>query len=185
NENEPEDVCMTDSWVELNNEPASPAPILVESSQNIARAGGSQSSTSGVPPGGGRTDGTAPGTGNGGGPWYKKLALAPSGSSPGAWSDGSKGNGYGRCDGRCFSRRGRRRAAFHQEMEWGCAPLVWSLVWVVLRALCAQQVGRECDEDGRGQAVTQSAGLAAHWLAGGWGRRGTRSGSMIERESGK
>ncbi|KAG8774194.1 hypothetical protein FRC12_002110 [Ceratobasidium sp. 428] len=39
-ENEPEDVCMTDSWVELNNEPAAPSsPILVESSQNIPRAG--------------------------------------------------------------------------------------------------------------------------------------------------
>ncbi|KAG8765484.1 hypothetical protein FRC12_007472 [Ceratobasidium sp. 428] len=30
--NEPEDVCMTDSLVELNNEPASSSPVLVESS---------------------------------------------------------------------------------------------------------------------------------------------------------
>ncbi|KAG8771983.1 hypothetical protein FRC12_003306 [Ceratobasidium sp. 428] len=38
-ENEPEDVCRTDPWVELNNKPAVPSPVLVKSSQNIPRAG--------------------------------------------------------------------------------------------------------------------------------------------------
>ncbi|KAG8780555.1 hypothetical protein FRC12_022841 [Ceratobasidium sp. 428] len=38
-ENESEDVCMTDSLVELNKKPASSSPVVVESSLNIARAG--------------------------------------------------------------------------------------------------------------------------------------------------
>ncbi|KAG8705116.1 hypothetical protein FRC09_003153 [Ceratobasidium sp. 395] len=50
-----------------------------------------------------------PGTGGWGASRYEKLAFAPSGSDPGAWSGGSEGDEYDRRDGRRFPRRGQGR----------------------------------------------------------------------------